>query len=54
MHNKCKKEKIVDRDIVAIDKLNDDNFEFEKFGMFLLFEKKNKNVIDENEVKRKS
>jgi len=39
---------MADRDIVTIDKLNDDNFEFWKFSMSLLFEKKDiKDVVDE-------
>jgi len=43
---------MADRDIVTIDKLNDDNFEFWKFSMSLLFEKKDiKDVVDGTEVK---
>jgi len=43
---------MADRDIVTIDKLNDDNFEFWKFSMSLLFEKKDiKEVVAGTEVK---
>lgn len=43
---------MADRDIVAVDKLNDNNFEFWKFSMSLLFEKKDiKDVVDGNDVK---
>lgn len=43
---------MADKDIVTIEKLNDDNFEFWKFSMSLLFEKKEiKDVVDGNAVK---
>jgi hypothetical protein len=42
---------MADKEFIAIDKLNDNNFEFWKFSMSLLFEKKDiKDVVEGNEV----
>jgi len=44
--------KMADRDIITIDKLNDDNFEFWKFSMSLLFEKREiKDIVEESAIK---
>lgn len=42
---------MADKDIFAIDKLKDDNFEFWKFSMSLLFEKDIKDVVNGIDVK---